>query len=131
MPEPTRARVLDVGNCHPDHAMIRKMLERHFDVDIERVMFVDEALERMQSNAYQLVLFNRLIFEDGSDGIELLKQSRMDTASQHTPVMMISNFDFAQAASVSAGGVPGFGKDAIFEPQTIKLLSQYLPLRRT
>ena len=46
--QPDRARVLDVGNCDPDHAMIRSMLERHFEVEIDRVMFVAEAVDAMR-----------------------------------------------------------------------------------
>lgn len=124
------ARLLDVGNCDPDHATISRMLNENFEVAIDRVMFVDEAIERMHSTRYDLVLFNRLIFADGSEGIELLRRTRSDPELSSVPLMMISNFAQAQAASVAAGGVPGFGKNAIFEPGTIALLRQYLPDRK-
>ena len=130
MKKPTPARILDVGNCNPDHSMIRRMLEP-FDVDIDRVMFVNEAIEMMRHNKYELVIFNRLIFEDGSPGIDLLHQARKDPALGETPIMMISNFDSAQANAVAAGAVPGFGKDFLFDPQTTALLARYLPLKIT
>ncbi|MCK6456960.1 MAG: response regulator [Phycisphaerae bacterium] len=124
-----RARVLDVGNCDPDHAMIRGMLERHFDVEVDRVMFVDEALARMREQTYDLVLVNRLIFEDGSEGIQLHRQAKAEPALAAVPIMMISNFEAAQSASVAAGGIPGFGKAAVTAPETKTLLARYLPTR--
>ena len=123
------ARLLDVGNCDPDHSMIRRMLTEYFDVTIDRVMFVDDAIQKMQATKYDLVLFNRLIFDDGSEGIELLHRAKADPAIADQPVMMISNFPEAQAASKAAGGVPGFGKATATAPPTIALLGAYLPKR--
>jgi len=124
-----RSRVLDVGNCDADHALIRDMLVRHFDVEVERVMFVDEAISAMKKTHYQLVLVNRLIFDDGSPGIELLRRAKADTTIADASVMMVSNYAQAQAASVAAGGVPGFGKSALNQPDTISTLSAYLPVK--
>ncbi len=121
--------VLDVGNCDPDHGMIRAMLIEHFDVQVDRVMFVGEALERMQRSDYALVLFNRLVFADGSGGLELVRRAKQDASLARIPVMMVSNYDDAQAASVAAGAEPGFGKMAIGSPQTLRLLARYLPSR--
>jgi len=127
MPQP--ARLLDVGNCNPDHSMIRQMLTENFDVTIDRVMFVKDALEKMRANRYDLVLFNRLVFDDSSEGIELLRMAKAKPDLAGTPMMMISNFAESQAASVSAGGVPGFGKASVQSPTTLDLLSKYLPRR--
>lgn len=121
------ARVLDVGNCDPDHAMISQMLRANFDVHIDRVMFVDDALARMRENRYDLVLYNRLVFEDSSEGIQLLKQAKADPVLKNVPIMMISNFEDAQAASVAAGAEPGFGKKSVSAASTVKLLTKYLP----
>jgi CheY-like chemotaxis protein len=123
------ARVLDVGNCDPDHGMISAMLRQHFDVVIDRVMFVHEAVERMRANKYAIVLLNRLIFADDSPGDALLKQSKSDPQLAATPIMMISNFAEAQASAVALGAVPGFGKAQVTAPQTRELLSQYLPTK--
>ncbi len=124
-----QAWLLDVGNCDPDHGMIRRMLTEHFDVRIDRVMFVDEALEKMRERVYSLVLFNRLIFDNGSEGIELLRQAKADPALRATPVMMISNYADAQKAGVDQGGEPGFGKNDVGAPLTVLLLAKYLPVK--
>lgn len=119
-------RVLDVGNCNPDHYQIRMMLERHFDVAIDRVMFVDEALEKMRQTQYDLVLFNRVIFEDGSDGLELVRRAKADPTIHAAPMMMVSNHPEAQAQAVAAGAVEGFGKASTFAPGTVPKLAWFL-----
>lgn len=122
-----KSRVLDVGNCDPDHAMIRMILERHFDVAVDRVMFVDDALQRMRESKYDLVLFNRLIFEDQTEGLALVRKAKADPTVQAAPMMMISNFEDAQAAAVATGAVLGFGKARVAKAETVELLGQYLP----
>lgn len=119
--------LLDVGNCDPDHGMIREMLTKHFDVRIDRVMFVDDALKKMRERTYALVLFNRLVFADGSEGIDLLRQAKADPVLKAMPMMMISNYADAQQASVSSGGEPGFGKADVGSPKAVDLLRKYLP----
>lgn len=105
------------------------MLTQHFDVQVDRVMFVDEAIKKLESNQYALVLFNRLIFADSSPGIALLERTNSNGSGDKTPMMMISNFDESQQQCIAAGGVPGFGKNAIFDDSTRELLGKYLPAR--
>lgn len=124
-----QARVLDVGNCDPDHGMIDRMLLEHFDVSVDRVMFVEETLAAMRKTRYHLVLVNRLIFADGSDGMELHRRARLDPALCDMPIMLVSNFAEAQASAIAEGGVPGFGKAAIESATTADLLSKYLPAK--
>lgn len=122
------ARVLDVGNCDPDHGAIRDMLERHFDVTVDRVMFVSEAEARLKSDRYDLVLVNRRIFADDSPGLDLVRWMKSGGASE-TPVMVVSNFDWAQAEAVAAGALHGFGKAGLSNPETIRRLERLLPRR--
>jgi len=123
----SKAQILDVGNCDPDHSTLSRMLNERFDVSIDRVMFVGEALEKLAQNpSYDLVLVNRLIFADRSPGIELIRQMQANDALKNVPIMMVSNFEEAQQQAVEAGAVEGFGKDAIFEDSTAEQLSKYL-----
>ena len=119
--------VLDVGNCDPDHARISSMLRQHFAVEIDRVMFVPEALALLANRTYALVLVNRLIFADGSDGMPLIEAMQADPRLHSTPVMMVSNFGDAQARAVAAGAVQGFGKAALDAAETYTRLANYLP----
>jgi len=125
-----RTRVLDVGNCDPDHGVIRGMLEANFDATVDRVMFVHEALHKLRNQRYDLVLVNRLIFADGSPGLELVHQMKADPALAKTPVMLVSNYGEAQEQAVAAGAVPGFGKAGVGKPETLALIEHYLPRRR-
>ena len=121
-----KTRVLDVGNCDPDHGSIRALLLANFEVEIDRVMFVDEALAALRQCDYGLVLVNRLIFADSSDGMELIHKMRAD-ANCRSPVMMVSNFADAQERAVAAGALPGFGKAAIGAAATLERLASVLP----
>jgi len=123
--ESTRPRVLDVGNCDPDHASIQRLLGR-FEVDVDRVMFVEEAVVALAKSRYDLVLVNRLIFADGSDGLPLIQRMKADARFQKIPVMMVSNYPEAQDRAVSEGAVRGFGKADLNEPRTLELLKPYL-----
>lgn len=122
-------RVLSVGQCNPDHAAISRMLTDHFDVEVDRVMFVDEAVSALADRAYDLVLVNRLIFEDNSPGIDLIHRMRAAPHSRGVPVMMVSNYPEAQAQAIAAGAVTGFGKDHLFKPETADRLAGYLKRR--
>lgn len=124
------ARVLDVGNCDPDHFAIRSMLVRHFDVEVERVMFVSEAEAAISRRAYDLVLVNRRIFADDSDGLMLVHSAQQRPAPR-PPVMLVSNFPDAQDAAVAAGAARGFGKAGLADERTILRLAEYLPPRTT
>lgn len=129
MAEKTRPAVLDVGQCDPDHGALRGLLRDHFDVEIERVMFVPEALAAMRRKRYALVLVNRLVFADQSDGMELIRAARAEPALAGTPIMLISNFADAQQRAIAAGAVEGFGKARLNAPATIERLAAYLPAR--
>lgn len=124
MPESER-RVLAVGDCDPDHDRLGRMLDRNFDAVLDRVMFVEQALAKLATERYDLVLVNRLIFADDSDGGELIR--RVQTGGyKGTPVMMVSNYADAQAKAVADGAVPGFGKADLADPATVELLGKYL-----
>ena len=121
------AKVLDVGNCDPDHAAIRDMLIESFDVQVDRVMFVPDAMTKLADTAYDLVLVNRLVFDDGSPGLELVRQMKRDERARRVPVMLISNLADAQAEAVAEGAVPAFGKAALGDAATMDRLGSYLP----
>ncbi len=122
-----QTRVLVVGNCDPDHGAIRALLQRNFEVEVERVMFVAEALQALRRGPFALVLVNRLIFADQSDGAALIAAMRTDPALASTPVMLISNFADAQDAAVVLGAERGFGKAELNQPATVEHLARWLP----
>ena len=65
-------RVLDVGQCGPDHATIRTYLTRNFDCEVVQVDDAAGALSELKSGPFDLVLVNRKLDCDYSDGLEVI-----------------------------------------------------------
>jgi CheY-like chemotaxis protein len=104
-------RVLDVGNCGPDHAAIRRFFAANFDgVEVEQAAACDDALSLLRHSQFDLVLINRKLDEDYSDGIEVLRAIRQHPEFAAVPVMMITNYPEHQEAAIAAGAIRGFGK---------------------
>jgi CheY-like chemotaxis protein len=119
-------RVLSVGQCAPDEAGIRHMLTDRFDVGVDAVMFVDDAIDALSRRRYDLVLVNRLVFDDNSPGIDLIHRMRADPKYADIPVMMVSNYADAQAQAMKAGALRGFGKAELGREQTAEKLAKVL-----
>jgi hypothetical protein len=64
-------RVLDVGNCVPDHAAIRNMLTSTFDVKVLQTHGPEDTLALLHREPIDLVVINRKLDQDYSDGIEI------------------------------------------------------------
>ncbi len=119
-------RVLDVGNCVPDHAAIRSLLERTFRAEVAQTHGPEDTLAELRSGAFDLVLINRKLDQDYSDGMNILQAIKADAALAKTPVMLITNYEDHQAAAVTAGAEPGFGKLSLSSPRTLERLGKFL-----
>lgn len=119
-------RVLDVGNCVPDHAAIRSLLERMFAAEVVQTHAPGDTLAELKSGKFDLVLINRKLDEDYSDGLDILKAIKADPVIAQTPVMLITNYEDYQAAAVAAGGEPGFGKLSLNSSRTLERLEKFL-----
>ncbi|UCG32905.1 MAG: hypothetical protein JSU68_14725 [Phycisphaerales bacterium] len=124
---PKTARVLDVGQCGPDHLMISRMLRAHFDVEVDAAADVAQAIQALRRSDYTLVLVNRLIDGGGGEGLHLVRETRQDEQLSSIPIMLVSNLEDAQTAAVQAGAVRGFGKSALGAAATMDRLAEYLP----
>lgn len=119
-------RVLDVGNCSMDHSSIKSMIVRNFGAEVAQAHSRDDALERLRNDAFDLVLINRKLDQDASDGIEILKAIKDDSSLDNIPVMLISNFSEHQDSAVGLGALRGFGKKALVAPETKEKLAAIL-----
>ena len=119
-------RVLDVGNCVPDHAAIRSLVERKFGAEVVQTHGPDDTLAELRTGKFDLVLINRKLDMDYSDGLDILKAIKADSSLAKTPVMLITNYEEHQAAAVAAGAEPGFGKLSLNTPQTLERLGKFL-----
>jgi two-component system chemotaxis response regulator CheY len=114
-------RVLDVGQCNPDHAAVVSFLTRHFPgIEVGRAALGDDAMEQLRAERYDLVLVNRKLDEDYSDGVEVLRRIKADPATAGVPVMLVTNYPDHQQAAVEMGAVYGFGKLEYNDPQTVE-----------
>jgi two-component system chemotaxis response regulator CheY len=118
-------RVLDVGQCPPDHAAIRRLLEMRYAAEVTQVATSAEALEALSRDHYDLVLVNRKLDFDYSDGIEVLKAIKADESIADVPVMLVTNYPEHQQQAVEAGGERGFGKLELNKPLTLERLDPF------
>lgn len=120
------SRVLDIGNCAPDHAAIRQLIERQFDAVVDQADGAEDALARLHAERYALVLVNRKLDVDYSDGLEVIRQIKADSSLSGVACMLITNYAEHQQAAVAAGAEPGFGKLELASPATREKLARFL-----
>lgn len=119
-------RVLLVGHCAADTASLQRMLGSHFSAKVDSAGTRREAIATAQQFAFDLVLVNRILDRDGSEGLEVIREWFATPAIADTPLMLISNFESAQQEAVEAGAQPGFGKQQLHAPETLNLLRVFL-----
>ncbi|MCA9149556.1 MAG: response regulator [Planctomycetales bacterium] len=118
--------VLDVGNCAPDHAAIRRMLTNNFDVTVLQTDQAQDTLELLAKQPVDLILVNRKLDCDYSDGMRIIEQLKGDQRYSSIPVMLVTNYEDHQDQAVSVGALRGFGKLALSAPETLASLGQVL-----
>jgi len=110
-----------------DHASLRAMLEAHFpQVALVAAHSSAEAVALLQSHDVDLLLINRILDRDQTDGLALIQRIKADPEFATMPCMLISNFDEYQQQAVDAGAEVGFGKQRLQEPATRQLLARFL-----
>lgn len=117
--------VLIVGHCNLDHPRIASLIEDNFSAKTVRAKLMNETKQFLEKDNYDLVVINRIGAFDQESGIELIKNIMKDDRFE-VPLMLITNYDDQMDMAVKNGGVPGFGKDKLFDEDTIKVLEKYL-----
>lgn len=123
--QPARKRVLDVGQCPPDHFALRRLLEG-LGAEVVQAHTLADTLAQLRAGRFDLVLINRKLDIDYSDGIVILEHLKRHVETREVPVMIVSNYPEAQAAAVAAGGEQGFGKAQLGAPATREILGRFL-----
>lgn len=80
----------------------------------------------LRSRSIDLVLVNRKLDEDYSDGIEIVKAIKADSVLATIPVMLITNYEEHQEQAISLGALRGFGKLSMKAPETLQLIESVL-----
>ena len=121
-----KKRVLSIGQCQPDHVMLRRLVEGRYDAELVPAVDWDDAERQLASGEFVLVLVNRKLDIDYSDGLEIIRRLKNDARLAETPVMMVTNFAEHQQQAVAAGAAYGFGKSELGAPTTHERLSEFL-----
>ncbi|MCA9246034.1 MAG: hypothetical protein KDA42_02935 [Planctomycetales bacterium] len=119
-------RVLDVGNCDPDYMSIAQFLQTHFAVEVDRAHALDDTLTALRTGQYCLMLVNRKLDCDYSDGIEIIRRVKADQSLANVPAMLVTNYSEHQDAAVAIGAERGFGKLEFNKPETVERLTRFL-----
>ena len=118
--------VLSIGQCRPDQAAISHYLTSHFGASVLTADLAVDAYRLLKSQSIDLVLINRKLDADYSDGMEILQQIHADPATAALPIMLVSNFAESQEKAVALGATYGFGKAELNRPETKLRLSAVL-----
>ena len=122
----TGKTVLSIGQCRPDQAAISHYLTSHFGATVLTADLPESAYQLLKSKSVDLVLINRKLDADYSDGMEILQTILADKSLAALSVMLVSNFAEWQEKAVALGATYGFGKAELNRPDTKQRLSAVL-----
>lgn len=117
------ARFVLVGHCGPDGSMLKSAVQRA--VPEAGVVYANSPAELDKERGPDRVwLVNRVL--DGSfDTSEGVKLIQAESGQPNAPLMMlVSNFEDAQADAVQAGAREGFGKSGLYDDATTSRLRE-------
>ena len=118
--------VLSVGQCGPDHSALSRFLKANFSVQISTADTAVDALDELRKRSYDLVLINRKLDADYTDGMDIVRAMRADATMAKVPLMLVTNYAESQQEAVAAGAVYGFGKNDYQSSDTVERLRPYL-----
>jgi two-component system chemotaxis response regulator CheY len=121
-----KRRVLSVGQCFADHSSISRVLRTAYGAEVVAADTPQEALDRLREGDFRLVLVNRVLDSTGRPGLEVVRAIQAEEQLREVPVMLVSNYEDAQAEAVREGAVPGFGKASLGQPHMLARVEPHL-----
>ena len=119
-------RVLHVGSCSYDNSTMQTFLVGRFDCVVFNACDAHAAVSELRTEPFDLVLINRKLDQDHSDGIDIIQEIKADSSLADTPVMLVTNFPEHQDAAEAAGALRGFGKLEFDAEETLERLQGVL-----
>lgn len=119
-------RVLSVGQCGMDHGSLSRLIASNFDARVDAADDLADTLAQLRAAKYDLVLVNRQLDLDGSDGLEIIRTLKADAELAPIPVMLVTNYPDYQARAVADGAESGFGKNELSSLATKEKLARFL-----
>lgn len=106
--------------------MIKRFLTGHFGCEVIQADAADDALAALRQRQVDLVLVNRKLDVDYSDGVDVIRQIKAEPQFAGVPVMLVTNYPEHQQLAVQLGAQRGFGKLELEQPATIERLRPIL-----
>ena len=101
---------MSVGQCNPDHYALSGFLTRNFKCSVVRIDSTEEAIEKLDKESFDLVLVNRKLDIDYTDGTILIEKMKAHPTYKNIPIMLVSNYPEYQEEAMKLGAVRGIGK---------------------
>lgn len=120
--------VLNVGQCRPDTAALAHFLKSNFGASMISTDLMDDTMQALRDQAIDLVLINRKLDADYSDGMAILKAMKQDEGLSSIPVMLVSNFAEWQEKAVESGAIYGIGKAELATAEATERVREALGL---
>lgn len=102
------------------------MLSDQFGALVVQAHGAEDAMQHLREQDFDLILINRKLDQDYSDGIDVLKLLKANAQFEQIPVMLVTNYQEHQQAAVEAGAVLGFGKLELQAAETHQRLASIL-----
>jgi len=101
-------------------------MKDRFAAEVVSVDDWSQALARLADESFDLMLVNRKLDRDYSDGLDVIRHLKSDPDHAGLPVMMITNYPEHQRLAIDAGAEPGFGKLELAKSETVDKLRPFL-----
>ena len=115
-----------MGQCGPDHGAISRYLDQEFGCEVTASDLLVDTRAKLEREKFDLILVNRKLDHDYSDGLEIIRALKADPATADVPVMLMTNYAEHQEAAMAAGALLGFGKLEFDKPETREKLAAVL-----
>ena len=102
------------------------MFETKFGVEVVQADGPGDSLKLLRQESFDLVLVNRKLDQDYSDGLEVIRQIKADTQFANVPCMLVTNYAEQQQTAVKAGAEYGFGKKDLYAQEAQQRLARFL-----
>lgn len=119
-------KVLSVGQCQMDHGMLTRYVKEQFAAQVVGVDSQSEMLDELSQSEFDLILVNRKLDMDHSDGVRLIARLKENPEFGKIPTMLVSNYPDAQEKAAVVGAEYGFGKSEFGSPETHSRLARFL-----
>ena len=81
---------------------MRRLIEGKFDAEVKQAHSAEQAIAQLRAGQFDLVLVNRKLDADHSDGLEIIQRIKADAELAGVNVMLVTNYAEHQERAVAA-----------------------------